>query len=149
MDAVHERGRRRRRGTVSRLLKFRTAEKVESLPATSIPVERGHRGNLRYRDNSFVWNANPIEIFPFFPKRNFLSTRRRKRDVFMVRFDWIGSKGTWYDDVVSQFITAFMPLFEKKGLSGLSVIVLTDVKPPFSTVSTFEPSYRRKERTSV
>lgn len=149
MDAVHERGRRRRRGTVSRLLKFRTAEKVESLPATSIPVERGHRGNLRYRDNSFVWNANPIEIFPFFPKRNFLSTRRRKRDVFMVRFDWIGSKGTWYDDVVSQFISAFMPLFEKKGLSGLSVIVLTDVKPPFSTVSTFEPSYRRKERTSV
>lgn len=112
-------------------------------------MERGHRGNLRYRDNSFVWNANPIEIFPFFPKRNFLSTRRRKRDVFMVRFDWIGSKGTWYDDVVSQFITAFMPLFEKKDLSGLSVVVLTDVKPPFSTVSTFEPSYRRKERTSV
>lgn len=70
----------------------------------------------------------------------------------MVRFDWIGLKGTWYDDVVSQFITAFTPLFEKKGkkgLSGLSVVVLTDVKPPFSTVSTFEPSYRRKERTSV
>lgn len=110
-------------------------------------MERGHRGNLRYRDNSFVWNAN--RNFSLFSKRNFLSTRGRKRDVFMVRFDWVGSKGTWYDDVVSQFITAFMPLFEKKGLSGLSVVVLTDVKPPFSTVSTFEPSYRRKERTSV
>lgn len=113
-------------------------------------MERGHRGNFVIEIiHSF---GMQIEIFPFFPKRNFLSTRRRKRDVFMVRFDWIGSKGTWYDDVVSQFISAFMPLFEKKGkkgLSGLSVVVLTDVKPPFSTVSTFEPSYRRKERTSV
>lgn len=110
-------------------------------------MEREHRGNFVIEIiHSF---GMQIEIFPFFPKRNFLSTRRRKRDVFMVRFDWVGSKGTWYDDVVSQFITAFMPLFEKKGLSGLSVVVLTDVKPPFSTVSTFEPSYRRKERTSV
>lgn len=82
MDAVHERGRRRRRrGTVSRLLKLRTAEKVESLPATSIPVERGHRGNFVIEIiHSF---GMQIEIFPFFPKRNFLSTRRRKRDVLI------------------------------------------------------------------
>lgn len=87
MDAVHERGRRRRRrGTVSRPLKLRTAEKVESLPAASIPVERG---NLRYRDNSFVWNAN--RNFSLFPKKKFpLDKTSKKRCIYgAIRLDRI------------------------------------------------------------
>lgn len=104
-------------------------------------MERGHRGNFVIEIiHSF---GMQIEIFPFFPKRNFLSTRRRKRDVFMVRFDWVGSKGTWYDDVVSQFITAFMPLFEKKREKRL--IRLISSSPHGCETSVFNRVHLRTE----
>lgn len=82
MDAVHERGRRRRRrGTVSRLLKLRTAEKVESLPAVEYSSGEGAPRKLRYRDNSFVWNAN--RNFSLFPKKKFpLDKTSKKRCIY-------------------------------------------------------------------
>lgn len=52
-------------------------------------MERGHRGNLRYRDNSFVWNAN--RNFFLFPKKKFpLDKTSKKRCIYdAIRLDRI------------------------------------------------------------